>query len=181
MKKIKKHVLIGLLAAGVVGAGAILVENPATEAYGAGNWAPSGVKLAQYQVAGAVTVPWTTIPVATVTSATGFDVNIAKTGVSYLAVSTEDNAGNTNIDMEIIVVGDVVTSPSPIKSIQYRLSGASLQDWVTYSTPFKITKEGLTNIDVRIEDQAGNIGTITRQVKLDKSAPINNGVTISLN
>lgn len=181
MMKIKKQALVGLLALGIAGAGVLVLENPAPEAHGAETWAPSGIKNAQYQLTGAMTLPWTTIPVATATSTAGLDVNINKTGVTFLAVSTEDNAGNTAIDMEIIVVGELQTTPSPIRMIQYRLSGASQQDWSTYSTPFKITKEGVTNIEVRIEDEAGNAGTITREVKLDKSAPINNGVTITLN
>jgi hypothetical protein len=180
MKKSKKNVFIGLLAMAVIGSGAFILETPAKEAFGAGSWAPSGVKTAQYQLSGAMTKAWTTIPVANVTSATGYDVNINTPGVTYMAVSTEDNAGNTNIEMQIVVVGEEATSVSPIKTIEYQLTGATSKDWTLYNAPFQITKEGLTTINVRVVDEAGNGGTLTRQVKLDKSAPINNGVTITL-
>jgi hypothetical protein len=181
MKKSKKNVFIGLLAMAVIGGGAFVLENPAKVTYGAGSWTPSGVKTAQYQLSGAMTKAWTTIPVATVTSTAGHDITINTPGVTYMAISTEDNAGNTNIEMQIVVVGEEATSISPIKTIEYQLTGATSKDWTLYNAPFQITKEGLTTINVRVQDEAGNSGTLTRQVKLDKSAPINNGVSITLN
>ena len=180
MQKSKRTGIIGLIALGLTGAGAYALANPATEAIGADSWAPSGVKTAQYQLSGAMTLPWTNMPVANVTSASGIDVTINKPGVTYLAVTTEDNAGNTAIDMEVVVVGEDFNSISPIKKIEYQLTGATSKDWTLYNAPFKISQEGVTLINVRIEDSAGNIGTLTREVKLDKTAPINNGVTITL-
>lgn len=180
MKKNFRTAIIGVMAIGLGGAGAYALSNPATEAVGAETWAPSGIKSAQYQLSGAMVLPWTNMSVPSVTSVAGTDITINKEGVTYLAVSTEDNAGNTAIDMQIVVVGDAVESISPIKKIEYQLTGASSTGWTTYSAPFKVTTEGVTQINVRIEDDAGNIGTLTREVKLDKTAPINNGVTITL-
>lgn len=180
MKKKKKNALIGLLAFGVIGGGAFLLEGPVTEAYGAGSWAPSGVKTAQYQLSGAMTKAWTTIPVANVTSTAGHDVVFNTKGVTYMGVSTEDNAGNTTIAMQIVTVGDKGSNVSPIKKIEYQLTGGSIKDWTVYNAPFQITEEGLTTINIRVEDEAGNTGTMTKQVKLDKTAPINNGITITL-
>lgn len=172
--------VVGFLTASMFGIGIFAIETPSKEAHGVESWAPSGIKIAQYQLSGAMSKSWTSIPVSTVTSASGMDITINKPGVTYLAVSTEDNAGNTAIDMEVVVVGDEPTHTSPIKKIEYQLRGASQQGWTSYNNPFKITKEGVTTIDVRVTDEAGNIGNVTREVKLDKSAPINNGVTITL-
>lgn len=180
MKKSKRTGIIGVIAIGLVGAGAYVFANPATEAVGANTWTPSGIKTAQYQLSGAMSLPWTNLPVASVTSTAGSDITINKTGVTYLAVSTEDNAGNTSIDMEVVVIGEKFSETSPIKKIEYQLTGATTKGWTLYNAPFKITEEGITQINVRIEDSAGNIGTLTREVKLDKTAPINNGVTITL-
>lgn len=180
MKTTNKKILYGLLTASLMGVGLFAIETPSEKAHGVDSWAPSGIKTAQYQLSGAMSKSWTNLSVSSVTSASGLDITINKPGVTYLAVSTEDNAGNTAIDMEVVVVGDESTNISPIKKIEYQLRGASTQGWTAYSTPFKITKEGVTTIDVRVTDEAGNIGNLTREVKLDKSAPINNGVTITL-
>lgn len=180
MKRNKRMGVIGLLALGFTGAGVFAFTQPTAEVIGAGSWAPSGIKTAQYQLSGAMTRAWTNLPVASVTSASGIDVTINQLGVTFLAVTTEDNAGNTAIDMEVVVIGEGTNSISPIKKIEYELTGASTQGWTTYSSPFKVTQEGVTKINVRIEDSAGNIGTLSRDVKVDKTAPINNGVTVTL-
>lgn len=180
MKKRTQNVLFGFVTASIMGLGLFAIDMPSEKAHGADSWAPSGIKSAQYQLSGAMTKSWTTLPVSTVTSASGMDLTINKTGVTYLAVSTEDQAGNTAIDMEVVVVGDESSHTSPIKKIEYQLTGASSQGWTSYTKPFKITKEGITTINVRVSDEAGNVGTVSREVKLDKTAPINNGVTITL-
>lgn len=167
------------LTGGIAAAFAMYAAD-ANETHGADMWEPSGIKVAEYQLSGAVEKPWTNIPISTVSSAGGFDLSITKKGLTFFAVSTEDHAGNTAIDMEVVNIGEYGDTISPIHSIQYQLEGASQQGWTTYTTPFKITKEGVTKINVRVEDKAGNSGTLTREVRLDKSSPINNAVTITL-
>lgn len=158
-----------------------LATMPASQVTGATTWTASGVKTAQYQLSGATTLAWTNISIATVTGASGFDLPITKVGVTYITVSTQDNAGNTAMKLKAVKVGtDGTVTPAPIQKIEYKLSGASTQDWTLYDKPFKITKEGKTTITVRVYDEAGNSTEIERLVKLDKSAPINNGLTITL-
>ena len=43
-----------------------------------------------------------------------------------------------------------------------------------------IQNEGITTVHVVAEDEAGNQLTFNRQVKIDKSEPINNAVEIRL-
>lgn len=179
MNKMIKRNLIGILSISIVGSGLFLFDNPPNAAVGAEEWQASGIKQAQYQLSGAMSQDWTDLPVSAVTSSGGFDLDFNKKGVTYLVVSTEDKAGNTALDMKVIVIGDMTEKVSPIKKIEYELTGATTQGWTAYTAPFRINQEGVTTINMRVEDMAGNIGTLKREVKLDKTVPINNGIRIS--
>lgn len=49
-----------------------------------------------------------------------------------------------------------------------------------YKEPFKVVNEGVTTIYVTAEDMSGNKVSLTKVLKVNKSSPINNGVTITL-
>ena len=58
-------------------------------------------------------------------------------------------------------------------STEYRLEGATEQDWVAYSSPFELTAEGETVITARSIDEYGGVSeSATAVVKLDRTPPI---------
>ena len=92
-----------------------------------------------------------------------------------------DKANNESVI--VVTVNELNTNDtaSGISKIEYKLSGATVQDWTTYTEPFYITNEGITTITARSYDKAGNISSeATSQVKIDKTKPINNGIEIKL-
>lgn len=92
-----------------------------------------------------------------------------------------DKAGNKTL--KSINVDGLVNNQnnSGISKIEYKLSGATVQDWTTYAEAFYITNEGITIITARSYDIAGNISSeVTSQVKIDKTKPINTGIKIEL-
>lgn len=63
-------------------------------------------------------------------------------------------------------------SNSGINRIEYSLSGATSAGWTRYSSPVRITNEGVTNIQARAYDNSGNVsGTVTATVKIDNTIP----------
>ena len=142
---------------------------------------PSDVAVVEYRLTGAVNKDWTPIDVSKATSSPGFNLKLTEPGITHVFVSAKDKAGNVSMQMGAFQVGDDGTSsPSPIKNIRYKLTGATTQDMTEYKEPFKIVNEGITTIYVTAEDMSGNQVSLTRVVKVDKSSPINNGVTITL-
>jgi len=90
-----------------------------------------------------------------------------------------DNVGN--ITTTSITVSNIVTinTISGIDRIEYKLDGATIQDWTTYPGSLTITNEGITSITVRAIDKAGNYSdTASSIVKLDRSKPINGNIQI---
>lgn len=56
--------------------------------------------------------------------------------------------------------------------IEYSLSGAITEDWRTYISPVKVTKDGITTIYARVVDNAGNISpVVSKTMKIDQNAP----------
>jgi hypothetical protein len=56
--------------------------------------------------------------------------------------------------------------------VEYRLSGATNQDWTTYTAPITIHNDGITTIEARVVDNAGNISNVvSKTVKIDQNAP----------
>lgn len=180
--KTKKKWLPIVMAFGILSV--VAIENPLhvignTET--ATEYASSGIQKVEYQLSGATTRDWTQINVATATSANGFDLLLTQPGVTHMLVAATDNAGNLAMEVKAFLVGDDgIDEVAPMKNVQYRLSGATTKAWTTYTAPFTLVNEGVTTIDVLAEDMAGNQVTVNREVKIDKSAPINNGVTITL-
>ena len=91
------------------------------------------------------------------------------------------NVGNRIVKVINVDGLNANNTPSGISKIEYKLSGATTQDWTTYTSPFYITNEGITTITARTYDLAGNISSeVMSQVKIDKTKPINNGIEIRL-
>lgn len=105
----------------------------------------------------------------TVVNGTSASFNVSANG-TYL-VSSIDKANNISITS--VVVDKINSQPySGIKSVEYRLQGATTQDWTSYTTPFKITNEGVTTVEGRVTDNAGNTTTSTiLTIKIDKTIP----------
>ncbi|AJD93436.1 hypothetical protein JMA_41190 (plasmid) [Jeotgalibacillus malaysiensis] len=179
MKKVKIITCSMILA----GLGFMAFEHPDT-VWGntpQATYVPSGIAKVEYQLTGAMNQDWTTINVASATSTTGFDLKLTEEGATHVLVAATDNAGNIAMEMKVFYVGnDGTNTPSPMKNIQYRLSGATTQGLTDYTAPFTVKNEGKTTVHITAEDMAGNTVTMTREVKIDKSSPINNGVTITL-
>ena len=92
-----------------------------------------------------------------------------------------DKANNKSILGVTVDELNTNDTASGISKIEYKLSGATIKDWTTYTEPFYITNEGITTITARSYDKAGNISSeATSQVKIDKTKPINNGIEIKL-
>lgn len=176
-----KRVAYWLSALAIVGVGtAFVMEHPLT-AFGNTTHTPSGIAKVEYQLSGATNQDWTTINTAAVTSTSGWDLVLTNPGVTHMLVAATDRAGNVAMEVQAFHVGEMGTSePSPMKNVRYQLSGATTKTWSDYTAPFTLTNEGVTLIHISAEDMAGNAVTLTREVKIDKSAPINNGVTITL-
>lgn len=70
---------------------------------------------------------------------------------------------------------------SGLKSIMYKLEGATKQNWTEYTNEFTISNKGITFITVRTEDLAGNISEKMSVAKIgtnqsDDTLIINSGV-----
>lgn len=91
---------------------------------------------------------------------------------TYL-ISAVDNVGNVSIEsIEINQINNDDNSISGLKEIQYKLEGATNQDWTTYNGQFKILNEGITTVYAKALDNAGNISSeVSISVKIDKEKP----------
>ena len=99
----------------------------------------------------------------------------------FYMVTARDKANNKTTST--IEVSEIITNivPSDISKIEYKLEGATIQNWTVYDSPFIITNEGITTIRVRAYDKAGNLSDEKISiVKIDKTKPINNSVIIRL-
>ena len=92
-----------------------------------------------------------------------------------------DKANNKSILGVTVNELNTNNTASGISKIEYKLSGATIKDWTTYTEAFYITNEGITTITARSYDKAGNVSEeVSSQVKIDKTKPINNGIRIEL-
>lgn len=145
-----------------------------------GEYLASGIEFAEYQMNGATSRDWTPLDIEEVTSTGGIDFDFTDEGVTHFVINARDYAGNRDMKMRVVVVEDGKETVSPLKNIRYKLTGATQSEWQEYSQPFYIQNEGITTVHVVAEDEAGNQLTFNRQVKIDKSEPINNAVEIRL-
>jgi hypothetical protein len=154
-----------------------------------GTDAHSGVNRTEYRINGGT---WTTY-----TS----NFTISTEGITTIEARTIDNAGNTSstaskqakIDKTAPTAPTISINPSSwtsgtatvtitpgtdslsgVDKTEYRINGGS---WQVYSSSFTISAEGITTIEARTIDKAGNSSTISSaQAKIDKTNP-----TISAN
>lgn len=97
-------------------------------------------------------------------------------------INALDLAGNKSSKLVDVIELQVIQSPSKVSRIEYKLEGATVKDWTTYTNMFEITNEGITTIRARAYDSANNVSSEkVSYVKIDKTKPINNSVVISLN
>ncbi|MFS0841365.1 fibronectin type III domain-containing protein [Paenibacillus sp. 1P03SA] len=74
----------------------------------------------------------------------------------------------------------VTDNGSDIGKQEYKLSGAATQDWTLYSSQFVIDTEGITLIEARATDRAGNVGPISSQeVRIDRTRPTDPTIKLS--
>ena len=139
----------------------------------------SGLVVARYKVEGAETISWTDLPISSSSNQNTYDFSLNEPGVSVVTLYAEDRAGNQNYQIKSFTITEGMED-APVKSIEYRLRGATTKDWTRYEDPFYIKEEGVTFVDVRVEDEAGNITNHTQDVKLDKTKPVNVEAIISL-
>ena len=91
-----------------------------------------------------------------------------------------DEANNETIKtIEIKNIIDVEPC-SGLKSVEYRLSGDTVtSDWVDYTGTFGILNEGITYIEARAFDNAGNVSYDNSVAKIDRTKPINGTIEIN--
>ncbi|BFH26159.1 hypothetical protein J6TS7_32410 [Paenibacillus dendritiformis] len=76
----------------------------------------------------------------------------------------------TKQDVSVTVVPGA-DSGSGVQKTEYSLSGATSKGWTAYTSPFVVSSEGSTTITARTVDRAGNVGTSTSTVRIDRTAP----------
>lgn len=90
-----------------------------------------------------------------------------------------DIAGNV-ITVSITVNNIIaINTISGIDHIEYKLEGATTQDWTTYNS-LAIVNEGITTVHARAVDKAGNYSDVaTSVVKLDRKVPIDTTIRVT--
>jgi len=104
---------------------------------------------------------------------------INNNGIYYfMAYDKLGNGSSLSISVDELLTN---INPSGISKIEYKLEGATVQNWTVYNSPFVITNEGITIIRVRAYDKAGNLSDEkVSTAKIDKTKPINNSIIIKL-
>lgn len=71
----------------------------------------------------------------------------------------------------------MINTTSGIDHTEYKLDGATIQDWTTYNGSLNITNEGITIVSARAIDKSGNVSNISKSlIKINRSKPINGNV-----
>lgn len=103
--------------------------------------------------------------------------NIDKSKPSVTVNGTSDIWKRT----DVLVSATATDNNSDIDRVEYRLSGATNKPWSIYSNGLIIDSEGVTNVEFRAVDNAGNISDIVRgNVRLDKT-PTTANISTSAN
>jgi len=90
-----------------------------------------------------------------------------------------NNQSWTNSPKVTVTITPGSDNQSGVKEVHYKLEGVTTSGWLKYTVPFDITNEGITTIKARTVDNTGNYSEeMTSQVKIDRTAPENNGITI---
>lgn len=118
-----------------------------------------------------------TLPNGQVVNGSNASYTVTANGTyTFSSVDSMGNTSNTSITITNIVV---INTISGIDHIEYKLDGATVQDWTTYPGSLTVTNEGITTVTVRAIDKAGNYSdTASSIVRLDRSKPINGNIQI---
>ena len=87
--------------------------------------------------------------------------------VSFQATGTFGLAGWLKSAATVTVFGVDILGTG-VESVEYRIGNAPFQ---SYTTPFAVSTEGVTQVTARATDRNGNVSTFTRTVSIDTSAP----------
>lgn len=169
-KKIPKKILLTIL---------VMAFCIPIVSYAAANSGVSGLAVAKYKLEGAEKKAWTNLPISTTSNQNSKSISITTPGTTIVTLYAEDKAGNQNYDIQTFSMNKGDES-APIKSIQYKLTGSVEKNWTNYTGPFDITEEGVTTVQAKITDEAGNITNLKQTIKLDKTKPVNAKATITL-
>lgn len=168
-KKIKQLVILFLL---------MIIAVPIVS-LGATSTGVSGLSVAKYKLEGAESKPWTDLKISASSRTNSQNISLKQPGTTVVTMYVEDRAGNQSFDIKAHTVsGEELVAP--VKKIEYRLTGDTEKGWTEYKAAFKITNEGVTNLEARIIDEAGNITTINEKIFIDKTKPVNTEAVISL-
>lgn len=138
----------------------------------------SGIAVAKYKLEGAQTKDWTSLPISTAQN-NNYDFTLNTPGTTVVTLYAEDRAGNQNYTLKAFTITEGMTD-AQVTKIEYRLTGSTVKDWTTYTGPFTISNEGITTVEAKVYDEAGNITNITQNIKLDKTSPVNTKAVITL-
>jgi Predicted membrane protein len=109
----------------------------------------------------------------------GSTANYTVTSSGSYTFQTTDSVGNSANYSFVVSNIIVISTVSDIDHIEYKLDGATVQNWTTYTGAFNVVNEGITTVSARAIDKAGNISDIaTSVVKIDRSKPINGTIQI---
>jgi GBS Bsp-like repeat. len=97
---------------------------------------------------------------------------------SYIFEVTDSVGNKKSASINVSNIININTI-SDIDHIDYKLDGATVQDWTKYSGAFNVINEGITTVTARAVDKAGNVSdTASTFVKIDRSKPINGAIQI---
>jgi hypothetical protein len=95
-------------------------------------------------------------------------IDTAAPTVSFQVTGTFGLAGWLKSPATVTVFAVESTPGSGVASVEYRVGDGAFQP---YAASFAISSEGVTQITARATDRVGNVGTFTRTVSIDTSAP----------
>ncbi len=95
------------------------------------------------------------------------NVEIARRELNIPTISANEEWTNANA-VPVIITADT----DDVVKIQYKLSGATTQDWIDYTGEFNIINEGEIIITARTIDDLGNTSQVsTKTVRMDRTPP----------
>ncbi|PLT44548.1 Chitinase [Paenibacillus pasadenensis] len=157
-----------------------------------GTDAASGVARVEYRLTAATVQDWTTYTGPFAVTAPGQTTVHARTvdragNVGSLVLEpilidraaptaptvTPSAVGWTNAaSVSVTVAAGTDSGGSGVSRTEYRLTGATMLGWTTYSGPLTVSAEGETTIEARTVDRAGNTSpAASAVVKIDRTAP----------
>ena len=88
-------------------------------------------------------------------------------------ISIDCNSNWSNKPIEIVLNAvDNGENATGIEKTEYKLSGATNQDWIEYTDKIVVSNDGITTITARTIDKAGNMSNeVTKKVRIDTENP----------